>query len=197
MTDPVVVVTPEKSRKVEALILRIQRKTERAIEQLTVFRDSLDDVENRTNDIRRDFDMIRPSKHDVEEERDKLNEVIHLDHQEGLHWITLKHLDHVQAELSDLHHQCQVLCNQITQGENSTGNFQRAKNLAPFPHQHLSILGIPSIFEFIENVNGIQSSQGIFSEGCALHKSLIKYVLEALMEHEGQCVQDQKPYHQS
>ena len=42
-------------------------------------------MENRTNDIRRYFDMIRTSKHDVEEERDKLNEIIHLDQQEGPH----------------------------------------------------------------------------------------------------------------
>ena len=63
-TEPVVIT--EKSRRVEALILRIQSKTERAIQQLTVFCDTLDDVENRTNDIRRDFDRIRPSKHDVE-----------------------------------------------------------------------------------------------------------------------------------
>ena len=42
--DPVV--TLEKSRRVEALILRIQSKTERAIQQLKVFLDILDDVEN-------------------------------------------------------------------------------------------------------------------------------------------------------
>ena len=117
--------TPEKSRRVEALILRIQSKTERAIQQLTVFLDTLDDVENRTNDIRRDFDRIRPSKHDVQEE---LDEIIHLDQQEGLHWITLKHLDHVQVELSDLHHQCQVLCNQITHVPQATGHLGYINN---------------------------------------------------------------------
>ena len=61
-----------------------------------------------------DFDKIRPSKYDVEEERDKLNEIIHLEEQGGLHWVTIKHLDHTQAELADLHHQCQLQCNQIT-----------------------------------------------------------------------------------
>ena len=54
MTDPVV--GPEKSRRLEALILRIKRKTERAIQQLKVFLDTLDDVETRPNDVRRDFD---------------------------------------------------------------------------------------------------------------------------------------------
>ena len=44
VADPVV--TLEKSRRVEALILRIQSKTERAIQQLKVFLDILDDVEN-------------------------------------------------------------------------------------------------------------------------------------------------------
>ena len=157
---------------------------ERAIGQLTIFRDSLDDVENRTNDIRRDFDRIKPNKHDVEEERDKLDEAIHLDHQEGLHWITLKHLDQTQAELSDLLLQCQVICSQISQNENSTTNFTRAKNLAPFPNQRLSVLGIPSIFKIISKINRIQQSQCIFAEGCALHKTLINKVLEALMEHK-------------
>ena len=73
-----------------------------------------------------DFDNIRPSNFDVEEERDKLNEVIHLEEQGGLHWVNMKHLDHAQAKLADLHHQCQLQCSQITQGENSSANFQRA-----------------------------------------------------------------------
>ena len=48
------------------------------------------------------------------------------------------------------------------------------------------------MFEFIENVTEIQSSQGIFAEGFALHKKLVNKVLEALMENEAQCVQDLK-----
>ena len=43
--DPVV--GPEKLRKVEAHILRLQSKTETAIKQLKVFLDTLDDVETR------------------------------------------------------------------------------------------------------------------------------------------------------
>ena len=89
---------------------------------------------------------VKPNKNDVEEDRDRLNEAIHPEHQEELHWITLKQLDQTQAELSALNLECQILCTQITQGENSTTNFTRAKNLAPFPSQQLSVLGIPSIF---------------------------------------------------
>ena len=72
-----------KSRAVEASILRIQSKTERAIVQLNTFRDSLDDVGNRTNDSRRDFDRVKPNKEGVEEDRDKLNETIHLKIRKG------------------------------------------------------------------------------------------------------------------
>ena len=108
--------------------------------------------------------MVKPNKEGVEEDRDNLDEAIHLESPEGLHWITLKQLDHTQEELADLHQECQIICTQITQGENSSTNFTRAKNLAPFPNQQLTVLGIPSLFEFISNIKEIQESQGIFAQ---------------------------------
>ena len=104
----------------------------------------------------------------------------------------MKQLEHAMVDLADLHKQCQFQCSLKTQGENSAENFQRAKSLAAFPHQHLSILGVPSLFEFIENVAEVQSSHGIFAEGFVLHNQLVNKVLEALTENEPQCVQDLK-----
>ena len=53
-----------KSRTIEASI-----KTERAVIQLTRFRES-QDVGNRTNYVMRDFDRVKPNKNEVEEDRE-------------------------------------------------------------------------------------------------------------------------------
>ena len=52
------------------------------------------------------------------------------------------------------------------------------------------MLGIPSLYEFISNIEQIQGSQGIFAPGGALHKTLINKILEALGEYEPDAVQD-------
>ena len=85
----------------------MQSKVERAIDNLKDFLTFLDDVESRTNDVKRDFDNIRPSNYDCDEERDKLNEIIHLEEQDTLPWINMKQLEHSMVDLADLHKQCQ------------------------------------------------------------------------------------------
>ena len=120
----------------------------------------------------------------------KTIETIHIQSEEGLHWANLKQLDNYQEELARLHQETQTLCSRITQGENSNTNFTRAKNLSPLPSQQLSVLGVPSLYEFISNVRQIQGSQGIFAPGGALHKSLINKILESLGEYEPDAVQD-------
>ena len=51
---------------------------------------------------------------------------------------------------------------------------------------------MPSLYEFIENLAEVQASQGIFVDGAALHKQLVDKLLEALVEHKPQSVQDLK-----
>ena len=76
---------PEKSRKVEAINLRLGSKVERGIDKLTKFLTLLEDGEFRTHKVSKDFNSIRPNTYDCEEERDKLDELIHLEDQQGLH----------------------------------------------------------------------------------------------------------------
>ena len=194
---PVAIVNPPgppqiKSLAIEASIIRMISKTERAIEGIKRFRTSLDDVENRTNDVLRDFDRVKPNRNDVEDEREKMDETIHIQGEEELHWMKLKQLDDYQAELVRIHQETQTLCSRLTQGENSNTNFTRAKNLSPLPSQQLYVLEVPSLYEFISNVRQIQGSQGIFAPGGALHKSLVNKILESLGEHEPDAVQDIK-----
>ena len=48
------------------------------------------------------------------------------------------------------------------------------------------------MFEFLENVKKIQTQQGIFAPGGALHKILVNKMLESLWKHEEDAVQDIK-----
>ena len=53
-------------------------------------------------------------------------------------------------------------------------------------------MGVPSLYEFKKNLAEVQASQGIFADGAALPKQLVEKLLEALVEHDSQTVQDVK-----
>ena len=108
-------------------------KTERAIEGIKKFRTDLDNVENRTSDVLRDFDRVKPNRNDVEEAREKMDETIYIQGEGELHWAKLEQLDVCQAELVRIHQETQSFCSRLTQGENSNTNFTKAKNLSPLP----------------------------------------------------------------
>ena len=93
-------------------------------------------------------------------------------------------------DLARIHQDCQEECNLRTQGENGNTNYQRAKTLIGFPSQHLSKLAVPSIFKFLKNVQDVQKQQQIFSEGNAIHKTLVEKILNALVTNEPHTVQD-------
>ena len=156
------------------------------------FRTDLDNAENRPSDVLREFDRVKPSRNDIEEAREKLDEAIYVAGEEELHGDKLRMLDDYQAELVRIHQETQSFCTRLTQGENSSTNFTKAKNLSPLPDQQVSVLGVPSLFEFLENVKKIQSQQGIFAPGGAFHKSLVDKMLESLWKHEEDAVQDIK-----
>ena len=135
---------------------------------------------------------MKPSRNDMEEAREQLTASMFVAGEEDLHENKLRMLDDHLEQLVMIHQETQTFCSKLTQAENSTTNFTKAKNLSPIPDQQVSCLAVPSLFEFLENVKKIQTEQGIFGPSGALHKTLVDKMLESLWKHEEVACQDIK-----